>query len=71
MGVDGELITIPFDMYLDLVRDSSDLKAVRAVLLNSSYGNDAIETVKNICGIYLEELKRDEGFEQRRFCQHL
>lgn len=24
MGVDGELITIPFDMYLDLVRDSSD-----------------------------------------------
>lgn len=30
MGVDGELITIPFDMYLDLVRDSSDLKAVTA-----------------------------------------
>lgn len=71
MGVDGDLITIPFDMYLDLVRDSSDLKAVRAVLANSRYETDAIGTVKNICGIYLEELKQDERFDQRRFCQHL
>lgn len=59
MGVDGELITIPFDMYLDLVRDSSDLKAVRAVLANSSYGSDAIGTVKNICGIVTENKKGD------------
>lgn len=29
MGVDGELITIPFDMYLDLVRDSSDTEVKR------------------------------------------